>query len=371
VRKCPYCDFNSHVLKKSLPEEAYIKALIRDLDQQLPKIWGRRLTSIFFGGGTPSLFSAQGIERILKTVHSRLPFMSDLEITLEANPGTFEQKRFSDFRKAGINRLSIGVQSFNDAHLKKLGRIHGAEEAKHAITQAQKVGFDNMNLDIMYGLPEQTLEQAQQDLEVALSFTPQHLSYYQLTLEPNTLFYAKPPKLPAEEMIDEMQIAGDRLLTSNGFEQYEVSAYAQPNQRCAHNLNYWEFGDYLGLGAGAHSKLTNLATEKIERHHCIKHPQAYMEAENAIVSENIIQPKELPFEFMLNCLRLTEGFSKGLFEDRTGLSLKNIQPILKKAKEKELLKVGNIIQPTILGKRFLNDLTALFLNASLCYTEDK
>jgi putative oxygen-independent coproporphyrinogen III oxidase len=363
VRKCPYCDFNSHEARGSLPEELYINALIQDLEENLPAIWGRRLSSIFFGGGTPSLFSAQGIERILTEVNTRLRFGPDIEITLEANPGTVDESRFKGFRLAGINRLSLGLQSLQDEKLKALGRIHNREHALRAIDIAQQVGFDNFNLDLMHGLPNQTIEDALSDLRDALAWQPTHLSWYQLTIEPNTLFHHQPPVLPPEDVLWEIQSQGKLLLAEHGYQQYEVSAYCQPQRECAHNINYWKFGDYLGIGAGAHSKLTNIDKQQITRHSQVKNPRDYLDPNKKFRAEaRILTANESSFEFMMNALRLTHGVTVELFAERTGLSLTTMGPVLQQAKQKGLLvENSSLLCPTELGQRFLNDLVAMFL----------
>jgi oxygen-independent coproporphyrinogen-3 oxidase len=364
VRKCPYCDFNSHELRDSLPEELYVNALMDELDNHLPDLEGRQLVSIFFGGGTPSLFSAQAIDRILTGVDQRMPLGKQIEITLEANPGTFEQARFQGFRAAGVNRLSIGVQSLQDDKLKILGRIHDRDNALRAIECAKTAGFDNFNIDLMYGLPGQRIDDALQDIETALSQNPTHLSWYQLTIEPNTLFYHQRPVLPEDDMLWDMQLAGQQLLSASGFHQYEVSAYSLPNKPCQHNLNYWEFGDYLGIGAGAHSKLTNLKSGEIVRFAQVKHPKDYLErAKRQQLIKNKVGESDLVFEFMLNALRLTEGVPLALFTQRTGLPLERIQPLLNQAKVKGLL-VDDAVKlcPSVLGKKFLNDLIEMFLS---------
>lgn len=377
VKKCPYCDFNSHEPRNSLPikgegwgggekplfqEVEYIAALTRDLEMALPQIWGRKVYTVFFGGGTPSLLSGAGVEEILRQVRMLLPLSGEAEITLEANPGTVEADKFAAFRDAGVNRLSMGIQSFNDAHLKALGRIHSADEAKSAIEIAQR-HFDNINLDLMYALPNQSLEQALQDVQTALTFKPQHLSAYHLTLEPNTLFYRNPPSLPDDDASADMQQAIETLLAENGYQHYETSAFAQPNRRSKHNLNYWKFGDYLGIGAGAHSKIS--FPNKIIRQARYKQPQAYMQqvALGAPIQiENEVSREELPFEFMMNALRLNEGFNPALFSERTSLSLVAIQRELLVAEKRGLLHRDIAsIKPTQQGQRFLNDLLEIFL----------
>lgn len=363
VRKCPYCDFNSHERRAEIPEAAYIDALLADLESDLPRVWGRPLRSIFLGGGTPSLFSPEAIDAFLAGVRARLSLAPDAEITLEANPGTVETERFRGYRAAGVNRLSIGIQSFNPAHLQILGRIHGRDEALHAGQAALDAGFDNFNLDLMFGLPQQAPEQALADVRTAIALHPTHLSLYQLTLEPNTLFHAQPPSLPDEDVIAAMQDSLQAELAAAGLEQYEISAYARPGQRCRHNLNYWQFGDYLGIGAGAHAKITDATG--ITRLWKLKHPQDYLKKSGtaaAIGDERRLSVPDVPFEFMLNALRLVSGFEIELFTTRTGLPLSSLEGALAHAKARRLIEAhGDAIRPTALGLRFLNDLTALFL----------
>lgn len=363
VRKCPYCDFNSHALRKTLPEAEYVTALAADLAQDMALTNHRILTSIFFGGGTPSLFSGTAIARILKNVQQQLAFSDNIEITLEANPGTVEQQRFHDYAAAGVNRLSIGVQSFAPEKLKALGRIHSSADAKQAVATARTAGFTNFNLDLMYGLPEQTVAEALEDLQQAIALEPTHISWYQLTLEPNTLFHAKPPTLPDEEIIWEMQQAGVGLLAQHGYQQYEISAYAQPGKQAQHNLNYWLFGDYAGIGAGAHSKLTQTSGE-IVRQWKLKNPKDYLTLDKKFIGEqNIVSLQELPFEFMLNALRLNQAISFELFEQRTGLERAVIMPALQRLANKELLVITDQgFQKTALGQRFLDNLTQEFLD---------
>lgn len=362
VRKCPYCDFNSHEARGTFPEKEYVAALIRDLEMALPLIWGRKVYTVFFGGGTPSLLSGESVEQIISSVRMLLPLALDAEITLEANPGTVEAVRFADYRGAGVNRLSMGIQSFNDTHLQALGRIHSADEARRAIAIAQQ-HFDNLNLDLMYALPKQTLEQALQDVQTALSFAPQHLSCYHLTLEPNTLFHRNPPSLPDDDASSDMQQHIEELLATHGYQHYETSAFAQPKRRSKHNLNYWKFGDYLGIGAGAHSKLS--FPDKVIRQARYKQPQAYMQqvAKDApIQTENQVGHDELGFEFMMNALRLNEGFDSVLFQERTSLPLLTIQRELAEAEKRGLLTRNHQrIAPTQMGQRFLNDLLEMFL----------
>jgi putative oxygen-independent coproporphyrinogen III oxidase len=362
VRKCPYCDFNSHEVRADLPEAAYVDALIRDLEISLPLVWGRKVYSVFIGGGTPSLLSAQAIEKILGSVRMLLPLDVNAEITLEANPGTVEAEKFKGFRDAGVNRLSLGIQSFNDTHLHALGRIHNADEARRAVDIAQK-HFDNINLDLMYALPQQTLAQAEQDVRIALEYAPQHLSCYHLTLEPNTLFHRYPPSLPDDDASSEMQQRIEQLLAEHGYQHYETSAFAQPKKQSRHNLNYWQFGDYLGIGAGAHSKISSHDT--VLRQARYKQPQAYLEqvAKGAPVqTESKLTRDDLCFEFMMNALRLNDGFSAELFTERTSLPLLLIRSELEQAEQRGLLMRDlQRIAPTELGRRFLNDLLEMFL----------
>lgn len=362
VRKCPYCDFNSHEKQGDIPEKAYVAALMSELDYHSPTLNDRPLISIFFGGGTPSLFSGEAIHQILNGIAKRFSLCPNIEITLEANPGTLDGQRFADFYRAGVNRLSLGIQSLQDDKLKILGRIHHREQAMRAISSAKEAGFTRLNLDIMYGLPQQSLEDALFDLETALAFQPVHFSWYQLTIEPNTLFYHRKPSLPPDESIDIIQREGLARLKAQGLHQYEVSAYAQTGHECIHNRNYWEFGDYLGIGAGAHSKLTHKEKGSVTRLMQVKHPMAYLDTTKRILKEQIVSEKDLIFEFMLNALRLSAGFDLALFSERTGLALDCIHPLLAKAKQNGLLKVeANLIYPTELGKKFLNNLIMLFL----------
>ncbi len=362
VRKCPYCDFNSHESRGALPEQEYVAALVRDLELSLPLIWGRKVYTIFFGGGTPSLLNGESIAEILRNVRMLLPLDLGAEITLEANPGTVEAARFAAYREAGVNRLSMGIQSFNDTHLQALGRIHSAGEAKRAIEIAQE-HFDNFNLDLMYALPNQSLEQALQDVQTALTFKPRHLSCYHLTLEPNTLFHRNPPPLPDDDASSDMQQHIEDMLAASGYQHYETSAFAQPKHRARHNLNYWKFGDYLGIGAGAHSKLS--FPDKIIRQARYKQPRAYMQQVDKgapVQTENKVGSEELGFEFMMNALRLNEGFDSVLFSERTGLSLLGIQRELDEAERRGLIfRDHRHIAPTRLGQRFLNDLLEIFL----------
>jgi putative oxygen-independent coproporphyrinogen III oxidase len=362
VKKCPYCDFNSHEARGGFPEQDYLAALRLDLEQALPMIWGRKIHTVFIGGGTPSLMSAAGVERLMSDLRSLLPLDGDAEITLEANPGTFEADKFKSYRDSGINRLSIGIQSFEQRHLLALGRIHDDSEARRAVEIAQAT-FDNFNLDLMYALPSQTLAEARRDLETALACAPPHLSLYHLTLEPNTLFAKYPPALPDDDASADMQdmIAAETAVA--GFGQYEVSAYAQPGRRARHNLNYWEFGDYLGIGAGAHSKIS--FPHRVLRQARHKQPKAYMDALRAgdpVQEQYEIGRDDMGFEFMLNALRLNGGFAPNLFAERTGLAITAIEQTMNQAEAKGLLyRDHQIIRPTELGQRFLNDLQQMFL----------
>ncbi len=363
VRKCPYCDFNSHTVPTTLPEQIYVDALLADLDQDLPWVQGRTVESIFIGGGTPSLFSVAAIEHLLAGLSVRLALASDLEITLEANPGTVDQQRFCGFRTAGVNRLSIGVQSFQSTLLRRLGRIHGPQEAVHAAEAAFKAGFDNINLDLMYGLPGQSLEQALADVAQAIALKPSHISHYQLTLEPNTHFHKYPPPLPDDDRVWAMQQYCQELLATAGYVQYEISAYALTDRRCRHNLNYWEFGDYLGIGTGAHGKFTDTEGDRIIRSWKLKHPRDYLEQESGRIRVcKELAVEDIGLEFMMNVLRLVQGCPSHLFQDRTGLDLQRLVPILNDARNRGLLNRDQaIIRPTELGIRFLNDLLVLFM----------
>ncbi len=363
VKKCPYCDFNSHALNTTLPEEAYIQALLDDCDQALPAIWGRKIHSIFMGGGTPSLFSPKSIAFLLSQLRARFNFHPSLEITLEANPGTVEQARFVGYKEAGINRISLGIQSFQEAALKALGRIHNANEAKQAIVAVQKAGFTDFNLDLMYALPHQTVELALQDLKTALQFSPPHLSWYELTLEPNTSFYHHPPShLPNHDLAVDIEEAGLLYLQEQGFRRYEISAF-EKQKPCHHNVNYWMFGDYLGIGAGAHSKLSDFNTRTIVREMRHKHPKDYLNPEKPfIVERRVVSADELPFEYALNTLRLTQSVPLSYFSARSFLPTADFFAPLKTAEKKGWVTVTqSMVKTTSLGQRFLNDLTALFI----------
>jgi len=359
VRKCPYCDFNSHERAGPLPENEYVARLMLDLEGLLPQVWGRRLVSVFIGGGTPSLFSPEAIDTLLSGVRARMTLEPGAEITLEANPGTVEAARFRGFRQAGVNRISIGVQSFDERMLGALGRIHGPDEARRAV-DAALASFDNVNLDLMYGLPGQTAAMARADIEEAARSGAAHISAYQLTLEPNTVFWNRPPPLPEHDTCADMQLVAEEILDRGGYDHYETSAFARAGRRCQHNLNYWEFGDYLGIGAGAHGKIS--FPDRITRHERAKQPAAYLQG-NAVVEHRAIPPQELPFEFMLNALRLVEGFPAVLFEERTGLPLAILEKKLQTAEGAGLLERDwKRVRPTARGQRFLNELLALFLS---------
>jgi putative oxygen-independent coproporphyrinogen III oxidase len=360
VRKCPYCDFNSHEGGETLPEREYLQALTRDLDGSLASVWGRRIHSIFIGGGTPSLFSAAAIDELLANIRARLPVDPDAEITLEANPGTAEAARFRGYRDAGVNRLSLGVQSFDDAMLKALGRIHGADEARRAIELALSI-FGNANIDLMYGLPGQTREKARADIEEGVRRGTPHLSAYQLGIEPNTVFFSRPPKLPDHDACADMQLMAEETLARAGYGHYETSAFAKAGRRCRHNLNYWQFGDYLGIGAGAHGKLS--FADRVTRHERVRQPREYMAAGGDLHSR-AVDAKQLPFEFMLNALRLVDGFPAELVSRRTGLPANSFESGLRQAEQRGLVERNlQAIRPTELGRRFLNDLVWLFLPA--------
>jgi putative oxygen-independent coproporphyrinogen III oxidase len=363
IKKCPYCDFNSHEVKGELPEQRYLDALVADLEASLPLIWGRTIHSVFIGGGTPSLFSPQAIDRLLGDIRARLRLEPDCEITLEANPGTFEKDRFKAFRRAGVTRLSVGVQSFDDKHLKALGRVHDRAQAIAAVEEAAQA-FDTFNLDIMYALPGQTLENLEQDIQQALAFEPPHISIYHLTIEANTYFAKFPPVLPQEDDAYDMLDHITALTGASGMDRYEVSAYAKPGHRCLHNLNYWKFGDYLGIGAGAHSKLS--FAHRVVRQVRFREPRLYMDkalAGSPVAQEQEVGRVDLPFEYMLNALRLREGFKLQDFSERTGLPLSTIQAALDEAERKGLIERDFVrVKPTERGFDFLNDLQALFLS---------
>jgi putative oxygen-independent coproporphyrinogen III oxidase len=365
VRKCPYCDFNSHELRGDFPADEYIEALLRDLELDLPLVWGRPVSSVFFGGGTPSLFGAAHFERLLSGCRARLPFNPGLEITLEANPGALERDRFAAYRDAGINRVSLGVQSFSDTALSSIGRIHGRAEVMQAVESLHAAGIENFNLDLMYALPGQRLAEAEEDVREAIACAPAHVSHYQLTLEPNTAFYAAPPALPDEELAWDMQEACGALLARSGFEQYEVSAWAQAGRECVHNLNYWRYGDYLGIGAGAHGKITLPAERAVKRRIRVRHPVSWMQAiagGGGLAEDRLVPDEERSFEFFLNQLRLRRGVQKSQFEARTGLDWaivsKRVDELLSKGLAVE--EKGRLV-PTELGWRFSNESQAIFL----------
>ena len=365
-KKCPYCDFNSHQVKdgvQGFDEERYIKALITDLETELPRIWGRQVHSIFIGGGTPSLLSPTGMNDLLSAIRARVNLEPGAEITMEANPGSVEADKFTAFAKSGINRVSLGIQSFQDEQLKALGRIHNGEEAKQAIAIAVE-SFKSVNIDLMYGLPNQSLAAAKADIETALSFKTPHLSLYNLTLEPNTYFANFPPKLPSEDEIDAIFEQNLELLTAAGYKRYEISAYAKKDQECKHNLNYWRFGDYIAIGAGAHGKIS--FPDKVTRQVRERHPETYMQAMegkgNALIESRDVSAKDLPFEFMLNTLRLTDGVETKTFSERTGLPLHVISKGLEEASKKGLLDNNpTTLKATDLGLRYLNNLQEMFL----------
>lgn len=381
VQKCPYCDFNSHSVDRfkaatdttqgaepepaGLPEQEYIAALMRDLDVDLAGVQGRKLSSIFFGGGTPSLFSPEAIGQILQGVEQRIPFADDIEITLEANPGTVEQARFEGYRKAGVNRLSIGIQSFDPEQLKRLGRIHDNQDAIRAAESARKAGFTRFNLDLMHGLPDQTEAEALQDLQQAIDLQPDHLSWYQLTLEPNTAFYQAPPPLPDDDTLWEIQQAGQKLIADAGYQQYEVSAYAKPGSEARHNLNYWQFGDYLGIGAGAHGKITWPTAEgglEIVRTSKQRHPKQYLSAVDYISQRTALSPEEMPVEFLMNALRLKAGVDETLYPQRTGQNLNTLSPELEKLQQMGLMENGTgRLKTTNEGFTYLNAVLETFL----------
>jgi oxygen-independent coproporphyrinogen-3 oxidase len=366
VRKCPYCDFNSHQLKSAHPDAMYIDSLLRDFDAELPLIAGRRIDTVFFGGGTPSLFAPEDFERLLRELRLRIAFADDAEITLEANPGTIERGRFAGYRDAGVNRVSLGAQTFAPHALSRLGRIHSAEDTYRAVAELRAAGLENFNLDLMYALPEQTLDEALCDVRSACALEPTHISYYQLTLEPGTVFHSRPPPLPDDDAAWRIQSEGQALLAAAGYAQYEVSAYARPGFRCRHNLNYWQFGDYVGIGAGAHGKLTEGLPDRILRTAKPKQPREFQErllqSAAAGGERHHVAVRDLPFEFMLNALRLNEGFSRQYFEARTGLAAEAYEVAMRDSEAKGLVHATDAgWKPTELGGRFLNDLQEAFL----------
>ncbi|MDR1076472.1 MAG: radical SAM family heme chaperone HemW [Xanthomonadaceae bacterium] len=366
VRKCPYCDFNSHALQGAAPFDDYVDALIRDLEFDLPLVRGRELHSIFFGGGTPSLFPADAIDRFLQAAARRLTFAANIEITLEANPGAIEHDHFDRYLAAGINRLSFGIQSFDDGCLRRLGRIHDRQEAEAAVKSAQDAGLQNINLDLMYALPGQDPAMAERDLACAIALAPAHISHYQLTLEPNTLFAMRPPPgMPDDELAWDMQQRCQARLAAAGYAQYEISAYARPDRQCQHNLNYWRFGDYLGIGAGAHGKITLDADQSLLRRWKLRHPASYLGkagTPHGIGGDECIAMQDRPFEFMLNALRLNAGFNLTRFETRTGIERARIAPILAVAQNRGwLIQQDDHVMPTEWGRRFANDVISLFM----------
>lgn len=362
VRKCPYCDFNSHASPEALPEDEYVRTLLADLEQDAKHAQGRKFRSIFFGGGTPSLFSARSIAAVLEGAERLVGLEAGAEVTLEANPGTVEQARFRDFRSAGINRLSIGIQSFNDTQLAALGRIHSGAEARLAVVAAQNAGFDNFNLDLMHGLPGQSVTDALADLEQAIALAPSHLSWYQLTIEPNTAFYSRPPVLPDGDTLADIEELGLARLAAAGFYRYEISAYSHEGRESLHNRGYWEFADYIGIGAGAHGKITQATDGSVWRSQKTRAPAHYMGNNIPHVNWRQLEASELRLEFMMNALRLSEGVPNHYFAERTGLPLSDLEPTLQRLREQQLLQPGSErLAPTPLGQRFLNDLLDAFV----------
>lgn len=362
VQKCPYCDFNSYTLKEQLPEQRYIDALLRDFDAQAQSVHGRELISVFLGGGTPSLFSPAAIARLLEHVRDRQGFVTDCEVTLEANPGTIERGRFAEYRAAGVTRVSLGAQSFDARQLARLGRIHSADETRRAAEELHAAGLSNFNLDLMYALPDQTAVEAEADLRAALALQPAHLSQYHLTIEPGTVFAAAPPTQPADDVVDDMLDRSLRVLAEAGFNQYEVSGYARAGRRCAHNLNYWDFGDYLGVGAGAHGKISDPATGQIVRTNQTREPRRYLAAEPGSLTRRTIPSTELPFEFAMNGFRLVEGFTEDLFESRTGLEARSLAESLVDVERRGLVeRREQTWRATVKGFHFLNDVLVALL----------
>lgn len=372
-KKCPYCDFNSHALT-DVPEQQYIDALLLDLEQELPLIWGRQIETIFFGGGTPSLFSGAAIKQLMSSLRAYLNFSPNIEITMESNPGSAQLEKYKEYIEAGINRLSIGAQSFNNHQLKLLGRIHNSEQIHLAVKAAREAGFDNINIDVMFALPEQSLADSLNDIETAINFDVEHLSFYQLTIEPNTLFYSNvPSNLPDDDLAWEMQQQGHDALQKAGYQHYEISAFSKPKKHCQHNVNYWQFGDYVGIGAGAHGKITLAGEQRICRRQKERQPERYMalNAVDKLSQEHNLSESDLTFEFMLNVLRLRQGFSLSLFSAVTGLKVETVLPHIVKAKERQLVTIDNFhIQPTDLGFQFHNDLQELFLNVEIKENKD-
>lgn len=367
VRKCPYCDFNSHNSPQEIPEKAYVDALLRDLEQEVPLIWGRTVQTIFIGGGTPSLFSAEAYDRLFSGIRALLPLHHDAEITLEANPGTLESGRFKEYRALGINRLSIGIQSFNDDALRKLGRIHSSKQAIKAVEAAHAADYDNFNLDLMFGLPGQDEHKAAADVETAIALQPAHISYYQLTIEPNTLFHAQPPTLPDDDPIYDWQLQNQTRLAKAGYSQYETSAYAQQGRQCRHNINYWQYGDYIGIGAGAHGKISSAAPQQIARRVKQKQPQAFIDTagtDACLLEQTLVAEDEVGFEFMLNAMRLLDGVATPLFQQHSGVAISTIRQAMQRAEALGLIEHSiSRIRPTEKGQRYLNSLIELFLTA--------
>jgi putative oxygen-independent coproporphyrinogen III oxidase len=363
IRKCPYCDFNSHALLSQLPEKSYINTLLKDLELDLSRVQNRPIISIFMGGGTPSLFSPDAINYLLVELAKRLEFSDTIEITLEANPGTVDYQRFCGYREAGINRLSLGIQSFSTEKLKTLGRIHEGDEAIKAVLAAKIAGFTNVNLDLMHGLPRQRVIEGLEELQIAFSLDPTHISWYQLTIEPNTEFYLNPPQLPREENLWELQEQGEAIFKQKNYQHYEISAFCKDRYHCIHNLNYWQFGDYIGIGAGAHSKITDSEKNTIRRAWKQKNPKSYLAQKNNFLGEEkSILTKDLPFEFMLNALRLHQRIPFELFQQRTGLAFSNIETLISQAQQQGLLKYDAVaMETTALGKRFYNNLLTMFI----------
>jgi len=373
VEKCPYCDFNSHQLDEQFDEKKYVASLLLDLEQDLPKIWGRSVETIFIGGGTPSLFSGTAIDELISGVRARLMLRADLEITLESNPGTADSNNYLAYRQSGVNRLSIGVQSFDDVQLKKLGRIHDASQAVDAFKMARDAGFERINIDLMYALPGQSVADALRDLDQAIALNPEHISWYQLTIEPNTTFNRYPPKqLPDDDLIWEIQQAGAKKLQQAGFMQYEISAWSKGSEQCQHNLNYWEFGDYLGIGAGAHGKITDLSEAKIYRTRRRKQPLHWLNDEmNFLADAPAIEKADLPLEFMMNVMRLNNGASMSTFTERTGLLITDIMKPLKEGRDNKLIDPRlDRLKPTAQGQNYLNDLLALFMDVKIDTTNN-
>jgi len=373
VRKCPYCDFNSHAVRDEIPEPAYMTALLADLEQELPAVWGRTVETVFIGGGTPSLISPNALDRLLAEIRARLPVKPGAEITLEANPGTVDQTKFAGFREAGITRLSLGIQSFQPALLKSIGRIHNDVEALTACRAARRAGFDNINLDLMFGLPGQDIEQSLSDLHSATELAPEHLSWYELTIEPNTWFHRHPPEQADNDARWEMQAAGQALLQMAGYTRYEISAYARGGRQCRHNLNYWRFGDYIGIGAGAHGKITDAASQRIYRTAKVRHPHNYLETAHTpqrINTMNCLEPADVVLEFAMNAMRLAGGFSTAGFTAATGLPAGAIEPGIRQAMQQGLLvRDRDNILVTPHGQRYLNELLQIWVPQQAAYAD--